>query len=648
MFSQRAAGTDLARVFVRFQVTGAPAGARLALGVGRRPNVHYWDVTHRERTPVPFFALRSKYRQAGQRLVDQADRVVLESTQPFRVESMGPVEMLLVFDADGSGAVEISTPQAEMPLPKGSPAERQYASAQSDFKSQWTQLLRHGAQARLPSSEWIERIDIWQSQLAAISRVEYDGAERLSYGAYFYQSYFGPEEGWPIVALAQWGRGAEAQRQAEIMLSAENRAKTNSHHQSRNGTAAWYAAEVARLTHDAAWLEKISPALIENAEWTIAARQATAENASPQTRGLLPAHIYGGDVRDGATSLYASATCWKGLAETVDVFHELGSPELAKRADRYEAEARAFKRRLREVFQQVADPKTNPPFVPLALAVSSLGGKNEGPYERLTDSRLGNYWNLFASSFLQLGFFRPGDERLPSEWMLGYMADHGGLWGGLPRFYDGLDVAYAIGNIGELLEWSARDVRYRNQALAALQSFHLHAASRNGYTIPEVAGLFPYRLDRAAYGQLVRESPWNFGMYDAERYLGGHISFTEPLGAGAGEALWLIRTALVSETRDENGLPDGGLCLLSTVPSDWFAEGQEIVLDDFPTAYGKISIHVRSRIKSRREVEMEYEWTPFTPRLPLKKFTVRFAPPGKRPQDVVFEPGQGGNVSASF
>ena len=185
-------------------------------------------------------------------------------------------------------------------------------------------------------------------------------------------------------------------------------------------------------------------------------------------------------------------------------------------------------------------------------------------------------------------------------------------------------------------------------ALASLQSFFLHAASRNGYTIPEVAGLFPYRLDRAAYEQLVRESPWNFGMYDADRYLGGHISFTEPLGAGAGEALWLIRIALVSETRDDNGLSDGRLVLLPTVPSDWFAEGKEIEVEKFATAYGPISFHVRSHIESEGEIEMTYQFEPFAPQSPLKPFVVRFAPPGREPKDVTFDAERSGTVRVKF
>ncbi len=493
----------------------------------------------------------------------------------------------------------------------------------------------------------MQRIDIWQSQVAAITRVDYQGRERLSYGAYFYQAYFGPEEGWPIVALAKWGRGAEAKRQAEIMLSAENRDKSNVHHQSRNGTSAWYAAEVARLTRDATWLESIAPALTENAQWTISARQSTQHNRSSLTRGLVPAHIYGGDVRDPATSLYASIVCYKGLVETANVFQTLGTPVLVERGMRYGAEAERFRQRLTEVINEVVDETTQPPFLPLALDLASLGGRNEGPYERVTDSRLGNYWNLFAPSVLELGLTFDQRGRRPNELLFDYMAQHGGLWAALPRFNTGLDAAYSIGVLRELERRSMRDMRYRHQAVAGLEAFFLHAASRNGYTIPEVAGLFPYRLDRAAYERLVRESPWNFGMYDAERYLGGHISFTEPLGAAAGEALWLVRDALVCEMRDENGLANGGLFLLSTVPSDWFAEGREFVLEDFPTAYGTISLRVRSHVESRGEIEAEYRFDRFAG-VDCKTISLRVAPPGHAAKDVQISPDKTGTLRVAF
>ena len=636
-------------VYVQLHVDNAPQGVQLAVGMGRRPNAHYWDNRDHERTPIPFFTLPGGYRQRGKQIIDRWDHLLLESAQDFQLEALGPVEMLLTFTADEKGNVYLRTPQTDSAQPTSPFASSNFMAAQQQFEQFWSKLLRQGAQLTLPSAEWMKRIHIWQAQLAAITRVHYQGQERLSYGAYFYQAYFGPEEGWPIVALAQWGRAEEAQRQVEIMLSAENRNKENVHHQSRNGAFAWYAAEVARLTDDSAWLESIAPALIENANWTISSCESTKETGSPLTRGLLPPHIYGGDIRDPATSLYASAVCWKGLYETADVFRTLGSESLAEHAGRYDSEARKLKERLREVIGQVADRSTQPPFLPLALALPSLEGNHEGPYKKLTGSRLGNYWNLFAPSVLELELRLGTDEgdRCPNDWLLEYMETHGGLWAGLPRFHNGLDAAYSIGVSKELITRSVQDVRYRNQALASLQSFFLHAASRNGYTISEVAGLFPYRLSAHAYERLVRESPWNFGMYSAERYIDGHISFTEPLGAAAGEALWLIRNALVLETRDALGTPDGGLFLLSTVPSDWFSEGQEITLDNFPTYYGTLSVRVHSQVESSGEIEMEYRFMPNST-AKLKTMVVRFAPPGFAPRDLRIPSESEGVVRAQF
>lgn len=336
------------------------------------------------------------------------------------------------------------------------------------------------------------------------------------------------------------------------------------------------------------------------------------------------------------------------MVETADVFRRFGSPETAADAGELDAAAARLRKRIGDVIAEVADRGTEPPFVPLALELPSLGGRNEGPYDQLTGSRLGNYWNLFAPSFLELRFSSPDRAGVPNRWLFGYAETHGGLWAGLPRFYTGLDAAYAIGYISELLDRSAQDVQARPQALAALQSYFLHAASRNSHAIPEVAGLFPGRLDRGAYEQLVREAPWSFGMYDAYRYLDGQISFTEPLGSGAGAALTMVRQALLAETRDEFGLPDGGLVLLPTVPGEWFAEGQEIVLENFPTAYGTLSVKVRSRIASAREITMEYRFEPFPGERVRREFRVRFVPPGGRPVEVRFDPAESGTVRAKF
>lgn len=642
LFSFRSPADAEPQGFVRFRMTGAPAGAKLAIGVGRRPNVHWWDEKSRERTPIPFFTLDAKYRQQANALIDASDHVILTSAQSFKLNKLGPAELMIVFDSD---AVDLVTPQSERKLANPTPS---FDQALEEFTVAWRERLRSGATVNLPSIEWMQRIDIWRAQMECITRVRYQDKMRLSYGAYFYQYYFGIEEGWPVVAFAQWGRADEAKRQAEIMLEAENLDKSNVHHQSRNGIGPACAATVARLTNDRAWLESVAAPMLDCANWTISSCKKDSDSRSPVVRGLLPAHIYGGDVRDPATSVYATAACWRGLVSTADAFQRLGSPELKEQGKRLSQEAESLHQRIDEVINNTILRDGSATFVPFALELPSLNGKNEGPYDRLTASRLGNYWNLFAPSLLELRYSMQADHAQPNDWVFNFTQTRGGLWAGLPRFYDGLDAAYALGNISHLIERSTRDPQARHVALASLQSFFLHAASRNGYTIPEVAGLFPYRLDRRAYEQLVRESPWNFGMYDAHRYLEGHISFTEPLGAGAGEALTMIRDALVTETRDANGLPDGGLMLLSAVPSDWFAEGQVIELRDFPTAYGIISLTVRSTIQTQNAVTVEHRFVPHSPTEVPRKLIIRVAPPGRKQKDIELSPVGGAATRIRF
>ncbi|MFO1452134.1 MAG: hypothetical protein U1F61_28475 [Opitutaceae bacterium] len=642
LFSWRIAPEAIPRVFVQFEVVNAPRGTQLALGLGRRPNVHTWDDRTRERTPIPFFTLAPNYRQDGNQIRDAWNRVVLTSTQPFVLEPLGPVEQLVRFALDESGQVRVETPQAGTESPDPTPDARSYEASRTAFVTHWTRQLERGAQVHLPSSEWMERIDTWLAQIEAITRVHYQKRERLSYGAYFYQYYFGIEEGWPPMALAVWGRDEEAKRQAALMLEPENRDKKNVHHQSRNGVAPTVAGVVARFTRDASWLDSLAPALIECADWTVRVRHDGADTRSPVTRGLLPPHIYGGDVRDPATSLYATVACWRGLVETAAAFRLVGTPGRIEQAASLDREAALLRTRLCEVMAAVVDRGTQPPFLPLALELPSLQGKHEGPYDHLTATRLGNYWNLFAPSFLELRFGQGTGTDRPDDWVAQFAESHGGLWAGLPRFYAGLDAAYAIGYVGYRLDRAALHLSERPRALAALESYFLHAASRNGHTIPEVAGLFPYRLERKAYERLVRESPWNFGMYDANRYLEGHISFTEPLGSGAGSGLMMIRQALVAETRNHLGLPDGGLILFPSVPEAWLNEGNEIILRDFPTAYGILSVSVRSRLTSAQEVTMECDFKPWPGEAKPRSFRARFAPAGKAAVELTFDPGEQG------
>ncbi len=597
------------QIFVHLKMDDPEQKAKFVIGQGDRPNAHYWDDRSARRTPVPFFTRHSDLStENDQVLKDDMGSVVMRSSVPVHIIHHEMPEVLLEFDTDSSGLF-LSTPQVSTEELSKPITANDFREAREKFEKKWNGLLSDGSHADIPSKEWKDKIDSWLTQVCSITKIQYDGREQLSYGAYFYKAYFGVEEGWAAVALAQWGKTEESKQQAEILLSKENLDKSNYHHQYRNGLSAWYAASIARLTGDREWLRSISPALVSNGYWTINARKEDEEKRSLTGRGLLPAHIYGGDVSTPAYSLYSSATCLKGLTETSDVFKKAKLDELQPAADDFYKEAGDFKKRLVEVMNEVLDRKATPPFLPLALELNHQVGNHEGPYTRLTEDKLGNYWNLFAPLFLHLEILKYKDPERPSEWLTDYLENHGGQFAGLPRFYSGLDAVYSLGYINELLERSKVDIGNRVKALTTLESYMVFASSRNGHTVPEVSGFFPERLDRKEYERAVREAPWNFGMYDANRYLEGYSSFTEPLGAGAGEGLLLIRKSLIDEMKDENGLPDGGVFFLSSIPGEWLSEGKEINLSHFPTAYGMFDLHIKSYISSRREIHVKYSYS---------------------------------------
>jgi hypothetical protein len=607
LFSEEMDG--IPQIFVHLKLKDPKQEADLLIGHGKRANAFFWGDRSQARTFIPYFTSRPNLaNKSNYVLTDETGSVVLRSSVPVQILHSGISETMLGFDTE-SPEIILSTPQIRTGNLSEPVTRKEFQKARKKFEKKWDAVLSGGAYAGLPSDEWMGKIDSWLGQIASITRIQLDGKERLSYGSYIYcHYYFGIEEGWSTVALALWGNGEEAKKQAEIILSEENLDKHDHHHQYRNGLSSWYAAKVARLTGDKAWLERISPALKANGYWTIKARMENEGERSPIGKGLLPSHVYGGDIATPAYSLYSNGTCLKGLIETSDVFRRSGLEKLQKAADDFSREAGDYKKRLGEVMHEVLDLKSSPPFLPFALEVEHKPGNHEGPFERITDKKLGNYYNLFAPLFLHLETFRYKDTELPSEWITDYTENHGGLFGGLPRFYSGLDAVYAIGNVNEYIERSKLDIKNRTKALAALESYMIHASSQNGHTVQEVSGFYPERLDWKQYERVVREAPWNFGMYSIESYLHGHSSFTEPLGSGAGEGLWLIRKSLIDEVKDENGLPNGGLFLLSAVPGEWLQEGKEIRLAGFPTVYGTFDLHIKSYISSKKEIHVTYNY----------------------------------------
>lgn len=466
-----------------------------------------------------------------------------------------------------------------------------WAASFPRFRAWWNKRLGSGMTIDVPEPQVN---DIARQLVAQTLITSLDGAE-ARYGAFHYETYYGLEEGWAAVALAQWGHPEGAQKIVQFMLTPENMKKGIAHHQYRNGLDPWYGITIYRLTRDKSWLQAIAPALQEAADWTI---RVTNDNKDPKFGGILPKFQYGGDIGTAAHSFYANATCWRGLNDTALVFRLLGRTEQARH---YQQEADRFRKRLWQLADELADRRKHPAFLPMAFDIGKHPDyrEREPTYDFLglrtpRSNRwqfLGNYWNLFASMFTELKLFEPDDPR--SRWVPEYMETRGGVLAGLVRFDLGLDHVYGKGYYESTLERGRRDL-----FLTSLYGTLAHGMSQNLYSSPEVAGVFPLRTSNLANWNEHRRTLWHWWFMWWEGHEGWQNYEGEPLAAGAGVALQLLRMALVRETIEIS--PQDTLRLLDGAPAHWFEPGKKIAVRNAPTFFGPVSIETEGRQGSVR------------------------------------------------
>ncbi|MFI5384595.1 MAG: hypothetical protein ACHQ50_00585 [Fimbriimonadales bacterium] len=455
-----------------------------------------------------------------------------------------------------------------------------------EFRAWWTNLFRGAAKVDVPEAPIN---DLYKNLITQSLIITLDG-DQVRYGAYQYESYFGVEEGWPAVALAQYGFGETAKRISGLMLSPQLMDKANYHHQYRNGLDPWYAITIARLTGDMDWLRKQMPMIQSCADWTI---QVTGANKDPKYGGTLPKHVYGGDVGMPAYSLYSNATCWRGLHDAAVAMELLGN---ATAASRYREAAETYRKRIVSLADQLVETSGGLPFLPMSFDLDTPSGHRdkEPAYPFLashttsadTWGYVGNYWNLLAPLLLEVRLFDPTDKR--EAWIPNYIERRGGLLTGLARFDLGLDHIYGKGYIESLLEQGRRE-----EFVTSFYGLLTNGISRNLFSSPEVSGIFPLRIDNLALYREHDRERWNWFYRGIGQWLAGWQNQEgEPLSAGAGMALQVLRMALVRE--DDAADPPVGLRLLDGAPAVWFGRGRHVAVKDMRTFFGKVSFRVDS------------------------------------------------------
>ncbi len=273
----------------------------------------------------------------------------------------------------------LDRPEATPPLPS---LTRFYDAARTAEVAYWRRRLAAGASITVPdvTLDDAERALLIQDLLLGY---------RYSVGN-AYQEFSFPETIDVARVMGEWGYPGTDRAIVDLSLS---RPATPYPNWTR-GEQLVAAAEYAALFHDRRFVAEITPTLTHFV--AIIRREL-----SPVSE-LLPAEQYSSDIHERVIGLPAQTVVWQGLEDCARMWRLNGELRLAGLAARLASRLHAgLSRAVARSSRRLPDGSL---FVPVIL----LG--HEQPYESLTRTRLGSYWNLDMPYALASGFFRPGSR----------------------------------------------------------------------------------------------------------------------------------------------------------------------------------------------------------------------------------------------
>jgi hypothetical protein len=316
------------------------------------------------------------------------------------------------------------------------------------------------------------------------------------------------------------------------------------------------AASYYRLTRDRAFLRAETPAL-----GRIVARIAARQRRTGPARGRLLPEPLSTDLEDhDVDSVSGQIEAVEGLLAIGRVWSSSGYPAQAARARTLAVGIDvALRPAVARASVRLHDGSL---FVPDQLAVVA-----QRPFNRLTDSRDGSYWNLVMPYAFASGWF-PAHSRA-AHGILSYLLGHGARLLGVPRTY-------------------ARTV-YGDAPGAGLAQVYGLSTSRFFADNDQ-----PDQIVLSLYGMIAAGmTEGTFVSGEAVSVLPVHGAFERamfmPPNSGSNASyLETLHELLIHERRGPRGAP-AGLDLAFSTPRAWLADGQVIDVRAAPTSFGKVT-----------------------------------------------------------
>ncbi len=296
----------------------------------------------------------------------------------------------------------------------------------------------------------------------------------------------------------------------------------------------------------------------------------------PGSTGLLEAEPFSSDIQRKVVTLHGQAVVWQGLRAIAREWHEGGHTAAAARATRLAVRLEAALRAAIKVsVRRLQDESL---FVPAELLTGTE------PFEQLSATREGSYWNLVAPYAFASGLFRPGGD--DARRIIRYLFGHGSrliglvragsyrLYGEASAKNSGTDQVYGL-NVSRFLADNDRP----DQLVLSLYGTLGAAMTPNTFVSGEAATVTPLGPTRYRTMYLPPNS-------------GTNATF-----------LGTLRLTMVHETRGPRGTPTG-LELAFATPRPWLEPGKTIRVQDAPTSFGSLS-YVLTRSGNRIRVSVD-------------------------------------------
>lgn len=459
--------------------------------------------------------------------------------------------------------------------------EMEFNEALAHFRRNWNEVLETGMRIETPE----ERVNrVYRASLTQVMLGDHGGEP--AYGlwpSHYYRALWGLDSSLNPRALAEYGYPEIARCEFDHCLIPMYRLRWT-HIKDFNlastlGDHGWlphYVIQVGRVMRDRDWLRRMTPFLRECAEWTRAERRKML-NATGPHRGLIPKHVYGGDIKDPAYSFMQMAPLWRGLRDTGYILPELGDRE---NGEIYLKEAAEFKDLLLRLMRKSRLTCQKPSTVSTVLYWPM-------PYEFSP-----THYQAYLPILLETDIVPVEEAEEYADWLV---AD-GRTFCGVQRIWTGM----ALDRSRQQREYSAcvesvYGLGYqwtylkRDRIVDFLLGFYGSMAvnmDRDVFTAGESNELGVAEDDRMIYSKMThnrRDNNW--------------MGASDPCTSPPAVFLIMLRQMLVMEEDDAEGCDTGVLWLNRAAPRRWFEDGQRIAVERAPLKNGQISFQVISQAK---------------------------------------------------